>query len=169
MTSIYHKIQTSKSFSPPPDWHRIRTIDMHTGGEPLRVILDGLPELKGHNVLEYRQDMLRHHDHLRRALMHEPRGHADMYGCILLPPNDEEGDFGILFLHNEGYSTMCGHAIIGITTLAIEMGVGRKASSCNYLENRCSLRPDHLFCPYRGWEIKKCELSLRSLFCSGSG
>lgn len=53
--------------------------------------------------------------------MFEPRGHADMYGCILLPPNDNEGDFGIIFLHNEGYSTMCGHAIIAISTLAIEM------------------------------------------------
>ncbi len=122
MTSIYNKIKETSQFVPPSNWHRIQTIDMHTGGEPLRVILDGLPELEGNNILEYRQDMLHRHDHLRRALMHEPRGHADMYGCILLPPNDEEGDFGILFLHNEGYSTMCGHAIIGITTLAIEMG-----------------------------------------------
>ncbi len=53
--------------------------------------------------------------------MFEPRGHADMYGCILLPPNDDEGDFGIIFLHNGGYSTMCGHAIIAISTLAIKM------------------------------------------------
>ena len=94
---------------------------MHTGGEPLRVIVDGFPELKGNNVLEYRQYVKTHHDELRRALMHEPRGHADMYGCLLVPPNDGEGDFGILFLHNEGYSTMCGHAIIAISTLAVEM------------------------------------------------
>ena len=53
--------------------------------------------------------------------MFEPRGHADMYGCIITPPNDETGDFGVLFLHNEGYSTMCGHAIIAISTLAVEM------------------------------------------------
>ncbi len=122
MSSIYHKIKIQQLFTAPPSWHRISTIDLHTGGEPLRVILDGLPELKGNNVLEYRQYMRQHLDHFRKALMHEPRGHADMYGCVLLPPNDEEGDFGILFLHNEGYSTMCGHAIIGITTLALEMG-----------------------------------------------
>jgi len=122
MPEIFNNISKNNHFIVPPNWLRITTIDMHTGGEPLRVILDGLPELKGNNVLEYRQYMKQHHDHLRRALMHEPRGHADMYGCILLPPNDEEGDFGILFLHNEGYSTMCGHAIIAITTLAVEMG-----------------------------------------------
>lgn len=95
---------------------------MHTGGEPLRVILSGLPELKGNNVLEYRRYMKENHDHLRTALMFEPRGHADMYGCILVPPNDEGADFGILFTHNEGYSTMCGHATIAITKLAVEMG-----------------------------------------------
>lgn len=106
----------------PTNWTRIRTIDMHTGGEPLRVIVDGYPQLKGDNVLAYRADARDNHDHLRRALLFEPRGHADMYGCILVPPNDEGADFGILFLHNEGYSTMCGHAIIGIATLAVEMG-----------------------------------------------
>lgn len=95
---------------------------MHTGGEPLRVILNGLPQLEGTNVLEYRRDMMENHDHFRTALMFEPRGHADMYGCVLLPPNDDDADFGIMFLHNEGYSTMCGHAVIAITKLAVEMG-----------------------------------------------
>jgi trans-L-3-hydroxyproline dehydratase len=95
---------------------------MHTGGEPLRVIMDGFPELKGDSVLEYRRFCKSRYDHLRTALMFEPRGHADMYGCILTPPNDSEGDFGIVFLHNEGYSTMCGHAIIAISTLAAERG-----------------------------------------------
>lgn len=117
----YQTIQQKTKFTAPKNWQRIRTIDMHTGGEPLRVILDGLPALKGNNVLEYRRYMKENHDDIRQALMFEPRGHADMYGCILLPPNDDGADFGILFLHNEGYSTMCGHAIIGITTLAIQM------------------------------------------------
>lgn len=121
MPSFLEKLQTSHTIQPPKDWLRIKTIEMHTGGEPLRVIVDGFPELKGNSVLEYRNFVKDNYDHLRRALMHEPRGHADMYGCILLPPNDEDGDFGILFLHNEGYSTMCGHAIIAISTLAIEM------------------------------------------------
>lgn len=108
-------------YRPAEHWTRIRTIDMHTCGEPLRVIVDGFPDLQGDNVLAYRAHARDHHDHFRRALMFEPRGHADMYGCILVPPNDQGADFGILFLHNEGYSTMCGHAIIGISTLAVEM------------------------------------------------
>ena len=122
MPAAYHHIQQQKGFSPPDHWLRIRTIDMHTGGEPLRVILDGFPPLQGNNVLEYRRYVREHYDPLRRALMHEPRGHADMYGCLLLPPNDESADFGILFLHNEGYSTMCGHATIAIAILAVQMG-----------------------------------------------
>jgi trans-L-3-hydroxyproline dehydratase len=120
--STYQNILNQKEYHAPDSWLQIKTIDMHTGGEPLRVIVDGFPELKGRNVLEYRRDVKENYDHLRKALMFEPRGHADMYGCILLPPNDDEADFGILFMHNEGYSTMCGHAIIAITTLAVKMG-----------------------------------------------
>ncbi|MCH2195355.1 proline racemase family protein [Kordia sp.] len=119
--TTYQNILANTTFTPPKEWLQIRTIDMHTGGEPLRVILDGFPELKGNNVLAYRNYCKENYDELRTALMFEPRGHADMYGCILVPPNDDEGDFGILFLHNEGYSTMCGHAIIAISTLAMEM------------------------------------------------
>lgn len=119
--STYQNIVNKTEFLPPKTWMQIKTIDMHTGGEPLRVIVDGFPELKGNSVLEYRRYCKEHYDHLRTALMFEPRGHTDMYGCVLLPPNDEEGDFGIIFLHNEGYSTMCGHAIIAISTLAVEM------------------------------------------------
>lgn len=118
---MYNLIRKNTDFAAPKDWLRIKTIDMHTGGEPLRVILDGFPELKGDSVLGYRQDCKQNHDYLRRALMYEPRGHKDMYGCIITPPNDEGADFGILFLHNEGYSTMCGHAIIAISTLALKM------------------------------------------------
>ena len=120
--TVQDQIQRKKSFAPPADWHLIRTIDLHTGGEPLRVILDGFPEIGGDNILARRRYVRDHYDHLRRALMHEPRGHADMYGCLLTPPNDAGADFGILFLHNEGYSTMCGHAVIGIAKLAVVMG-----------------------------------------------
>ncbi|WP_109302557.1 proline racemase family protein [Aquimarina sp. AU474] len=121
MNNTYKNILSKTEFSSPENWLQIKTIDMHTGGEPLRVIVDGFPKLKGNSVLEYRRYCKKHYDHLRTTLMFEPRGHADMYGCILTPPNNEEGDFGILFLHNEGYSTMCGHAIIAISTLAVEM------------------------------------------------
>ena len=116
----FENILSNKVLSPPSNWISIKTIDMHTGGEPLRVILDGFPEIKGNSVLEARQFVKNNYDHLRKVLMFEPRGHADMYGCLLVPPNDEAADFGIIFLHNEGYSTMCGHAIIAITTLALK-------------------------------------------------
>jgi trans-L-3-hydroxyproline dehydratase len=110
------------NLSIPKDWITIKTIDMHTGGEPLRVIVEGYPEIKGTNILERRRYVRDHLDHLRKALMFEPRGHADMYGCLIVPPNDPSGDFGIIFMHNEGYSTMCGHAIIAISKLAVELG-----------------------------------------------
>lgn len=126
--STYENILAQQRFYKPGGWPAIDTIDMHTGGEPLRVILNGLPKLQGDSVLAYRRYMKEHHDDYRTALMFEPRGHADMYGCVLLPPNDEGADFGILFVHNEGYSTMCGHAVIAITKLAVEMGwVTKKA------------------------------------------
>lgn len=121
MSKTYENIKANRDVTPKKDWMHIKTIDMHTGGEPLRVIVDGFPELKGNSVLDYRNDCKKNYDYLRTSLLLEPRGHSDMYGCILTPPNDETGDFGIIFLHNEGYSTMCGHAIIAISTLAIEM------------------------------------------------
>ncbi len=112
------------TFEIPDDWLTIETIEMHTGGEPLRVILDGFPELKGNSVLEYRSYIRRHFDHLRTALMFEPRGHADMYGVVVTP--SEIADFGVVFLHNEGYSTMCGHATIAVAKLAVEAGWVKK-------------------------------------------
>ena len=120
MSNAFTRIQNQQYFQNKNGWLSIRTIDMHTGGEPLRVILSGLPAMEGKTVLEYRRYMKENLDKYRKLLMLEPRGHADMYGCILLPPNDDLSDFGILFLHNEGYSTMCGHAIIAITKLAVE-------------------------------------------------
>lgn len=104
------------------DFHLLETLDAHTGGEPLRIILSGYPEIKGSTILEKRRYLKENLDHLRTALMFEPRGHADMYGCILTEPVSPEADFGIIFLHNEGYSSMCGHAIIAISTVIIETG-----------------------------------------------
>ena len=103
---------------PPEHWTRITTIDMHTGGEPLRVIINGLPPMEGRTVLEKRRYFREHYDYLRTGLIWEPRGHADMYGAVIMPSAD--ADFDVFFLHNEGYSTMCGHAIIALTKLAVE-------------------------------------------------
>ena len=115
--------ESALNFTPPSGWLKITAIDAHTAGEPFRVIVDGFPELKGNTMLERRRYAKEHHDHLRTAFMWEPRGHADMYGCILTPPVTPEADFGILFIHNEGFSTMCGHGIIGITTVVLEIGM----------------------------------------------
>lgn len=110
-------------WSPPQEWVRISSIDAHTEGEPLRVVLSGLPELEGPTILDRRRFAKRHHDDLRRALMWEPRGHADMYGCLVVPPVSPEADIGVLFTHNEGFSTMCGHGIIGVVTVLVEAGL----------------------------------------------
>ncbi|MGA9271462.1 MAG: proline racemase family protein [Lutimonas sp.] len=120
--SIYERILEYREPGKLGNKLKVKTIDLHTGGEPLRVIMSGYPELAGNSVLEYRRSCRETHDHLRKLLMFEPRGHADMYGCLLTPPNDTEADFGVVFMHNEGYSTMCGHAIIALATLASEMG-----------------------------------------------
>lgn len=99
------------------------TIDAHAAGEPLRIITAGVPVLPGDTILERRQYMLEHHDDIRRVLLFEPRGHADMYGAILTPPVTPEADYGVLFLTNEGYSSMCGHGVIALTTTLLEMGM----------------------------------------------
>lgn len=100
----------------------LTTIDMHVAGEPLRIITGGLPEIKGETQPERRAYCMAHLDHIRKFLMHEPRGHAGMYGCIITPPASDHADFGVLFMHNEGWSTMCGHGIIAVVTMGIETG-----------------------------------------------
>src|ERR1043166_3050229 len=101
----------------------LKTIDAHAAGEPLRLIVDGFPSPRGKTMLEKREWVRRHADHLRRALMLEPRGHADMYGRTLTEPVLPGSHAGVLFMHNEGYSTMCGHGIIAVTTVALERGL----------------------------------------------
>jgi len=120
-------IEAGSYWEPPSDWLRIRTIDAHTEGEPLRVIVAGFPEAVGDSVLERRRFVRDHHDALRTALMWEPRGHADMYGCLIMPPVETDSDFSVLFLHNEGYSSMCGHGILGVTKVVLETGIIAKS------------------------------------------
>ena len=124
-----NRLQKMADWHPPADWLRITTIEAHTEGEPLRVIVAGFPDLAGDTILARRRYAQENFDHLRTALMWEPRGHADMYGCIITPPVSPEADFGVLFLHNEGFSTMCGHGIIGVTKVAIETGLIKSFSS----------------------------------------
>ena len=101
----------------------INSLECHTGGEPLRIITSGFPVLKGNTILEKVGDCKKNYDQLRRALMFEPRGHADMYGAIITDAEREDSHFGAVFIHNEGYSTMCGHAVIALTKTAVESGV----------------------------------------------
>jgi proline racemase len=103
--------------------HRIRTIDAHAAGEPLRLVVEGLPAPEGRTMLEKRAWALKRLDHLRKALILEPRGHTDMYGALLTEPVTRDANAGVLFMHNEGWSTMCGHGIIAVTTMAIERGL----------------------------------------------
>src|SRR5437764_3893707 len=114
-----------------PDWNKyspiegatlITTLDTHAAGEPLRIVTGGLPKLQGATILDQRSYMHEHLDHIRRAIMWEPRGHYNMYGCIVTEPVTPEADFGVLFMHNEGYSTMCGHGIIALVTTLLETG-----------------------------------------------
>ena len=100
----------------------ITTIEAHAAGEPLRIITGGLPDIPGDTILDRRRYMREQLDHVRQALMWEPRGHYDMYGCVLTPPVTPDADLGVIFLHNEGYSTMCGHGVIALVTTLIETG-----------------------------------------------
>ncbi len=109
-------------WQPPTAWERVRVLDAHTGGEPLRIYLDGFPVPQGQSILQRRQLCAARLDRYRTATMWEPRGHADMYGCLITPPEHEASDFGVIFTHNEGYSDMCGHGIIAITTALLETG-----------------------------------------------
>ena len=112
-------------WKPPAEWLRVTTIDTHTGGEPLRIVTSGLPEIKGRTVIEKRRYFMENLDPLRRGLLREPRGHADMYGAILTRPSDD-ADLDVFFINTEGYSPMCGHAILAITKVVLETGLVRK-------------------------------------------
>lgn len=100
----------------------ITTVEVHTGGEPFRIVTSGLPRLPGKTIVERRAWLLKNADDIRQALMFEPRGHADMYGGYLTEPVSPTADFGIIFLHNEGYSDHCGHGVIALATAAVELG-----------------------------------------------
>ena len=98
---------------------RVRTEDYHTAGEPFRIVTGGGPALPGRTVLE-RRDAAARDDDVRRLLVNEPRGHADMYGCYVVPPDDDGAVFGTVFFHKDGYSTACGHGTIALATWAVQ-------------------------------------------------
>ncbi|KZB72492.1 proline racemase [Thalassospira sp. MCCC 1A01148] len=110
---------------------------MHTGGEPLRIITSGYPDIPGKDILAKRRYAKDHLDHLRRFLMFEPRGHYDMYGAILVEPSLPDADLAVLFIHNEGYSTMCGHAILALGRYAIDYGLVKAVEPITTVNIEC--------------------------------
>jgi proline racemase len=101
----------------------VTATDYHTAGEPFRIVTGGVPPIPGRTILEKRRWAQEHLEHVRKLLVYEPRGHADMYGCFVTEPEDGGADFGVLFFHNAGYSTACGHGTIALATAAVELGM----------------------------------------------
>jgi proline racemase len=115
----------------------LSTVEMHTGGEPTRIIVDGWPKFSGRTLLDKRREAKDRFDHLRRGLMLEPRGHEGMYGALLVEPDHPDADLAVLFMHNEGYSTMCGHATIALARWAVESGRVKRADPETIVRLQC--------------------------------
>jgi len=111
----------------------IRAVDYHTGGEPFRIVTGGVDAPQGATILDKRRDALERLDHVRRLLVYEPRGHADMYGCFVVEPNDDGADLGVVFFHNAGYSTACGHGTIALVAWALDEGVLERREGDNHV------------------------------------
>lgn len=115
----------------------LSTVEMHTGGEPTRIIVDGWPTFAGRTLLDKRREARERFDQLRRGLMREPRGHEGMYGALLVEPDHPDADLAVLFMHNEGYSTMCGHATIALARWAVESGRVKRADPETVVRLQC--------------------------------
>lgn len=115
----------------------LNVTDMHTGGEPVRIITSGYPKIPGKTILEKRAFARDNLDHLRKLLIFEPRGHYDMYGALLVEPSLPDADLAVLFLHNEGYSTMCGHAVIALGRFAVDNGLVKAKEPVTTVKIEC--------------------------------
>ena len=115
----------------------IETVEMHTGGEPVRIVVAGYPPIPGANILAKRRHAREHLDRFRRLLMFEPRGHYDMYGVLLVEPDLPGADLAVLFIHNEGYSTMCGHAVIALGRWAVDSGRVKRSAGGSKVAIQC--------------------------------
>jgi len=116
---------------------RIAVVDMHTGGEPVRIVREGYPPIQGDSILAKRRFARERLDHLRKLLIFEPRGHYDMYGVLLVEPALPGADLAVLFMHNEGYSTMCGHATIAMGRYAVDQGLVPKVEPITEIGLEC--------------------------------
>ena len=101
----------------------VYAVDSHTMGEPTRVVVGGIPNVPGATMMEKKHYLEQNYDHIRTALLLEPRGHRDMFGSIILPPCSPEADLGIVFMEGDGFVNMCGHGSIGACSVAVETGL----------------------------------------------
>ena len=111
----------------------VSVVDYHTAGEPFRIVTGGVELPRGATILDKRRDAHDRLDDVRRLLVHEPRGHADMYGCFVVEPEDAEAHLGVVFFHNAGYSTACGHGTIALVTWALDEGIVEKQEGENHV------------------------------------
>lgn len=109
----------------PEEWQRdaVVCIDSHTGGEPTRLVIGGIPEIPGDNAREKSRFFAENLDYLRSTLTGEPRAHKAMHAVVLCPATSEEADFGVIIMCALGYLDMCGHALIGTVTSVLEAGI----------------------------------------------
>lgn len=122
----------------------IETVEMHTAGEPVRIVTGGYPPIPGRTILDKRRHAREHLDHLRTLLMFEPRGHEAMYGVIPVEPDLPDADLAVLFMHNEGYSTMCGHATIALGRYAVDRGLVAARAPVTLVTIQCPCGPVRL-------------------------
>lgn len=120
---LMKELTTARDWNPPDHWERFTVIDSHTGGEPFRIVIEGLPAIAGESVIEKRRHARESLERFRKILTWEPRGHADMYGGWLGPPTRPDSEFSVLFVHNSGFSTMCGHGIIALGKVLVDTGL----------------------------------------------
>ena len=115
----------------------IEAVDYHTAGEPFRIVTGGVEPPRGATILEQRDDAANRLDDVRRLLVNEPRGHADMYGCFVTEPENEGADLGVVFFHNAGYSTACGKRkhLVQLMAYAGRFGVQRFGGTSKVKEN----------------------------------
>ncbi len=100
----------------------LSTIDTHTAAGPTRIITAGTPRLYGESIKEKMHYFQQHYDNFRQLLMHEPRGHKDMWGAVLAEPSHPDADVGAFFINANGYLPACVHSAIGVATAGLKTG-----------------------------------------------
>lgn len=142
-------------------------IDMHTAGEPVRIVTGGYPELQGATILDKRRQAREQHDALRRAMMFEPRGHEGMYGVIPVQPSVPGAVLGVLFTHHEGYSTMCGHATIALGRYIVDQGLVEKTEPVTRFTMEAPCGPLAMECTIENSEVARVTFESVPAFAEG--